>query len=203
MIFPFRAVKRPILLAAVPLLAVVAKVPFWSPLVSKVEAAVSSVSAPSITTGIGYAVDAPIVLDSAPNGLAGFEMTISLSDPAIATIDSVVIPTEFGMTYIEHISTSEVKVMGADLAQALQGSLSGVTLATLNMTTAKQGASEIHIDLTRLEDDSGVPIDNQVLDGSLNFKKRFKGGTSDGSDGGGSGGGGGNKGGGKAGGPKK
>ena len=160
MIFPFRAVKRPILLAAVPLLAVVAKVPFWSPLVSKVEAAVSSVSAPSITTGIGYAVDAPIVLDSAPNGLAGFEMTISLSDPAIATIDSVVIPTEFGMTYIEHISTSEVKVMGADLAQALQGSLSGVTLATLNMTTAKQGASEIHIDLTRLEDDSGVPIDN-------------------------------------------
>ena len=203
MIFPFRAVKRPILLAAVPLLAVVAMVPFWSPLVSKVEAAVSSVSAPSITTGIGYAVDAPIVLDSAPNGLAGFEMTISLSDPAIATIDSVVIPTEFGMTYIEHISTSEVKVMGADLAQALQGSLSGVTLATLNMTTAKQGASEIHIDLTRLEDDSGVPIDNQVLDGSLNFKKRFKGGTSDGSDGGGSGGGGGNKGGGKAGGPKK
>ena len=203
MIFPFRAVKRPILLAAVPLLAVVAKVPFWSPLVSKGEAAVSSVSAPSITTGIGYAVEAPIVLDSAPNGLAGFEMTISLSDPAIATIDSVVIPTEFGMTYIEHISTSEVKVMGADLAQALQGSLSGVTLATLNMTTAKQGASEIHIDLTRLEDDSGVPIDNQVLDGSLNFKKRFKGGTSDGSDGGGSGGGGGNKGGGKAGGPKK
>ena len=105
MIFPFRAVKRPILLAAVPLLAVVAMVPFWSPLVSKVEAAVSSFLAPSITTEIGYAVDAPIVLDSAPNGLAGFEMTISLSDPAIATIDSVVMPTEFGMMYIEHIST--------------------------------------------------------------------------------------------------
>ena len=93
--------------------------------------------------------------------------------------------------------------MGADLAQALQGSLSGVTLATLNMTTAKQGASEIHIDLTRLEDDSGVPTDNQGLDGSLNVKKRFKGGTSDGSDGSGSGGGGGNQGGGKGGGPKK
>jgi len=201
--FPFRAVKRPMLLAAVPLLAVVAVAPFWSPLVSKVEAAVSSVSAPSISTGIGYAVDAPIVLDSAPNGLAGFEMTISLSNPAVATIDSVVMPTEFGMTYIEHISTSEVKVMGVDLAQALEGSLSGVTLATVNMTTTKQG-TPIHIDLTRLSDDSGIPIDNQVLDGSLNVKKRFKASGSDGGDGGGgSGGGGGNKGRGKGGGPKK
>ena len=197
--FPIRAVKRPILLAAVPLLAAVAMAPFWSPLVSKLEAAVSTLSAPSITTGIGYAVDAPIVLDSAPNGIAGFEMTISLGNPAVATIDSVVIPPGFGITHIEQVSTSEVKIMGADLAQALQGSLSGVTLVTVNMTTTKQGGSTIHIYLTRLEDDSGFPIENQVLDGSLSVKKRFKGGGSDGGDTGG----GGNKGGGKGGGPKK
>ena len=79
--------------------------------------------------------------------------------------------------------------MGVDLAQALEGSLSGVTLATVNMTTTKQG-TPIHIDLTRLSDDSGIPIDNQVLDGSLNVKKRFKASGSDGGDGGGGSGGG-------------
>ena len=159
MIFPIRAVKRSILSAVVPLLAAVAVAPFWSPLVSRVEVAGSSLSAPSITTGIGYpvaAVAAQIVLDSVPNGIEGFEMTTSLSDPAVATTNSVVIPPEFGITQIEYISTSEVKVMGADLAQVMQGSLNGVTLNTLNMTTTKQGGSAIHIYLTRLEDDSGI-----------------------------------------------
>lgn len=195
--FPIRVVKRPVMLAAVPLLAAVVVAPFWAPLVSKVEAAVSTLSAPSVTTGIGYAVDAPITLDSAPNGISGYEMTITLSDPAIATIDSVVVPPDFGLTYVEQVSTSQVKVMGADLSQAVQGNLSGVNLVTLNLTTTKQGLSAIIISLTRLDDDSGIPILPQVVDGSLTVKKRF----SDGSDGGGTGGGG--KGGGKGGGPGK
>ncbi|MDA0768642.1 MAG: hypothetical protein O2821_00285 [Chloroflexi bacterium] len=195
--FPIRVVKRPVMLAAVPLLAAVVVAPFWAPLVSKVEAAVSTLSAPSVTTGIGYAVDAPITLDSAPNGISGYEMTITLSDPAIATIDSVVVPPDFGLTYVEQVSTSQVKVMGADLSQALQGNLSGVNLVTLNLTTTKQGLSAIIISLTRLDDDSGIPILPQVVDGSLTVKKRF----SDGSDGGGTGGGG--KSGGKGGGPGK
>ncbi len=87
MIFHMRAVKRSILLTAVPLLAAVVVPQFWSPFVSRVEAAVSSLSAASIATGIGHPVDAPIVLDSVPNGIAGFEMTTSLSDPAVATTD--------------------------------------------------------------------------------------------------------------------
>ncbi len=41
------------------------------------------------------------------------------------------------------------------------------------MTTTKQGARAIHIDLTRLENDSGNP--GQLHDGSLNVKKRFNG----------------------------
>lgn len=194
-----RALKRPAILAAVPLLAAVAVAPFWSPLVSTAEAAVSTLSAPSITTGIGYAVDAPLVLDSAPNGISGFEMTISLSDPAVATIDGVVVTPEFGINYVEQVSASEVKIMGADLSQVLQGSLTGIPLATLNMTTTKQGSSAIQVSLTRLDDDFGRPINASTADGSLNVKKRFKDGGSDG----GTGGGGGGKGGGKGGGPKK
>ena len=202
--FSVRAVRRPVMLAAVPILAALVAAPLWtplSPLVSEVEAAVSTVSAPSITTGVGYAVVAPITLDSAPNGISGFEMTITLSDPAVATIDGVMITPEFGLTSIDQISTSQVKLMGADLSQALQGNLSGVPLATLNLTTTKQGSSAIMISLIRLDDDSGLPIGADTADGSLNVKKKFR----DGGDGGGNGGGGGKggNGGGKGGGPKK
>ena len=203
MYIPNRALRRSIMLAAVPILAAAAAASVWTPFAapaSEVEAAASTVSAPSITTGVGYAVDAAITLDSAPNGISGFEMTITLSDPAVAKIDGVVIPPEFGLTHVEQISTSQVKVMGADLSQALQGNLSGVALATLNLTTTKQGSSAIMISLTRLDDDSGYPIGAQTADGSLMVKKKFKGGGDDGGTGGGGKGG---KGGGKGGGPKK
>lgn len=203
MYIPNRALRRSVMLAAVPILAAAAAASVWTPFaapVSEVEAAASTVSAPSITTGVGYAVDAAITLDSAPNGISGFEMTITLSDPAVAKIDGVVIPPEFGLTHVELISTSQVKVMGADLSQALQGNLSGVALATLNLTTTKQGSSAIMISLTRLDDDSGYPIGAQTADGSLMVKKKFKGGGDDGGTGGGGKSG---KGGGKGGGPKK
>lgn len=204
MYIPNRALRRSVMLAAVPILAAAAAASVWTPFaapVSEVEAAASTVSAPSITTGVGYAVDAAITLDSAPNGISGFEMTITLNDPAVAKIDGVVIPPEFGLTHVELISTSQVKVMGADLSQALQGNLSGVALASLNLTTTKQGSSAIMISLTRLDDDSGYPIGAQTADGSLMVKKKFKGGGDDGGTGGGGGKGG--KGGGKGGGPKK
>ena len=203
MYIPNRALRRSIMLAAVPILAAAAAsvwTPFAAP-ASEVEAAASTVSAPSITTGVGYAVDAAITLDSAPNGISGYEMTITLSDPAVAKIDGVVIPPEFGLTHVEQISTSQVKVMGADLSQALQGNLSGVALASLKLTTTKHGSSAIMISLTRLDDDSGYPIGAQTADGSLMVKKKFKGGGDDGGTGGGGGKGG--KGGGKGGGPKK
>ena len=199
MYIPNRALRRSIMLAAVPILAAAAAASVWTPFAapaSEGEAAASTVSAPSITTGVGYAVDAAITLDSAPNGISGFEMTITLGDPAVAKIDGVVIPPEFGLTHVELISTSQVKVMGADLSQALQGNLSGVALASLNLTTTKQGSSAIMISLTRLDDDSGYPIGAQTSDGSLMVKKKFKGGGDDGGTGGGGKSG-------KGGGPKK
>ena len=203
MYFPNRALRRSIMLAAVPILAAAVAASVWTPFaapVSEVEAAASTVSAPSITTGVGYAVDAAITLDSAPNGISGFEMTITLSDPAVAKRDGVAIPPVFGLTRVEQISTSQFKVMGADFSQVLQSNLSGVALASLNLTTTKQGSSAIMISLTRLDDDSGYPIGAQTADGSLMVKKKFKGGGDDGGTGGGGKGG---KGGGKGGGPKK
>ena len=133
MIFHVRAGVRTTILAAVPLLAAVALAPFLTPLVARAEAAASTLSAPKITTGVGYAVDAPITLDSAPNGISGFEMTITLSDPNIATIDGAIISPEFGLTYVQQISNSEIKVMGADLHHVLDGSLSSLPLATLKL----------------------------------------------------------------------
>lgn len=195
--FPVRVVRRPIMFAAFPILAALVVAPYWGPLVSKVEAAVSTLSAPSITTGIGYAVDVPITLDSAPNGISGFEMIISLDNPAVATIDGIVIPPELGLTYVDQISTSQIAIIAVDLSQVLQGNLTGLTLATLNLTTTKQGSTAIHISLTRLDDDDGLPLDIQVVDGSLTVKKKFN------NTGGGGGGGKGNNGGGKGGGPKK
>ena len=53
-------------------------------------------------------------------------------------------------------------------------------MATLAVEGLKKGKTEIHIQITRLDDDEGYPIDARVVDGGLTVQRASGGGKSGG-----------------------
>lgn len=120
-------------------------------------ATVPSVLAPApvptlrVTTGdveiptVGETVEVPVVLEAAPNGLAGYEITVALSDPSIAEITAVDFPTwtivenaDGSFSYFNNsaslaLPASTVTLKAADVKSEVPLSATDVTLVTLTI----------------------------------------------------------------------
>lgn len=128
-------------------------------------AIVPGVTAVSISTGsfqipsVGGTVSVPIILDSAPEGISGFEITVSLSDPSVATIIAAQFPGWTIMTSAEGVPGGKVVLQALGPSEGVaQGA--GVTLATLTVKGTAEGSTEIVI-----TPDPTVGVQN--LDGDL------------------------------------
>ena len=149
---------------------------------SSVRAATSTLTAQGGNVAIGNTIQVPIVLDNAPDGVVGFDLIVTLSKGSVANITGAYV-MDMGLTTIDLISSSEVRVRAADLNNLVQSGATGVTLATLSVQGIKRGATDVNIQVGRLDDDHGSPIIADVLSGTVNVKKKI------GGSGGGKGGG--------------
>ena len=163
---------------------------------STVEAATPTLSAQGATVGVGQTVAIPISLSEASNGVSGYAITVTLSNPGVASIEAVDLP-DFGLTSIVQNSSSEVVIWAADLNSLIQSGAVNPTLSTLTMQTLKTGSTDILISVAVLDDDGGSAIGAAVLTSTLSVKKKVGGSGGGGGGKGGSGGGGGKGGGGK------
>ena len=160
---------------------------------SRVEAATSTLSVQSAREGCGKTVTLPCVLSDAPTGLAGPDIVVTLSKAGVASIVGAEL-AEFGLASVEQISATEVRFRAADLAGIVEAGAVDSTLATLTVYGDKKGSTDVLINILRLDDEGGNPINPAVLTGTVSVKKSV----------GGKGGGGGDKGGkGKSKGPSK
>ena len=150
----------------------------------RVEAAASTLSVQSATIGMSQTVTLPIVLSDAPNGLAGLDIVVTLSKPGVASIIGAEL-AEFGLTSVEQISATEVRFRAADLAGIVEAGAVNPTLATLTVYGDKRGSTDVLINILRLDDEGGNPINPAVLTGTVSVKKSVGG---KGRDGGGKGG---------------
>ncbi|MCI0439308.1 MAG: hypothetical protein L0177_09280 [Chloroflexi bacterium] len=137
----------------------------------------------------GQTVSVPIVLSEAPNGLSGFDITVTLSNGSIASISGVQMP-DYGLTSVNLVSSTQARIKAADLKGRIESGAAEATLATLTLKAVKRGSTDIQIAVAMLDDDSGFPIEAQVVNGALTVKKA----TVSGGAGGGKGGSGGGKG---------
>ena len=119
-----------------------------------------------------------------PNGLAGLDFVVTLSNPGAASIVGAELAA-FGLTSVEQISASEVRFRAVDIAGIVQAGAVNAALAALTVQGNKNGSTEVMLNVTRLDDEDGNPIIADVLSGTVNVKKNA----------GGKGGGGGDKGG--------
>lgn len=158
---------------------------------SSVRAATSTLTAQGGNVAIGNTIQVPIVLDNAPDGVVGFDLIVTLSKGSVANITGAYV-MDMGLTTIDLISSSEVRVRAADLNNLVQSGAIGVTLATLSVQGIKRGATDVNIQIVRLDDHHGSPIIADVLSGTVNVKKSAGSGGGSGK-GGGKGGGKGHK----------
>ncbi len=114
-------------------------------------ALVPGVAAVNVATGsfqiasVGETASIPIVLDSASGGISGYRMTVSLSDPSVATITAVTFPDWAGLKSASALPAGRAVLQAVDLSQQVPVGATGVLLATLTVKGTATGSTGIVI----------------------------------------------------------
>ena len=123
-------------------------------------ALVGGATAAAITTGsctipsVGETATVDVVLDTASNGLSGFEIDVTLADPSVAEIVSVTFPSfsflssvdgnvVSGFTYTLATPAGTVKLKGSDLSSQVALGATNTVLATVTIKGKANGVSSI------------------------------------------------------------
>ncbi len=119
-----------------------------------------------------------IVLENVTTGVSGFQLTVQVADPSVATIESIVYPDYAdpitGFSFNRPISlpptTASTDVTAADLGQVIEpDSPPGYVLFTLQINLLNAGTTSVTVSrIGRLHDDSGADIVvGQTVPGSV------------------------------------
>lgn len=108
----------------------------------------------------------PIVLSHAPAGLAGYDVSLSVADPAIARLAGIDFP-DFGLAREVEASEHHIRIAAADLLRVVEAGDADSTLATVTVEGTGKGATLIQLSIIRMDDDSGDPMTPQVSSGTV------------------------------------
>jgi len=119
--------------------------------------------------GIGATTVINITLDTAPDGLSGYNMTVSLSDENIAEIVAVEFPAwAAGFNAAAPLPADTVWLKAGDLASQIQPGATNVLLAMLTIRGDAEGSCSINATVTKMDPDGpGDPINPMVDPGQL------------------------------------
>lgn len=136
-----------------------------------------------------------LTLDSAPDGLAGYRMNISLSNPAAARITGISYPSWAVISNTTGVPGSAVRISGIDLGKSIEQGATSVPLATITLQGLGAGTCRIITSDSRFDADGGAITLADPTEATVTVSASTSGGTSSGgSTGGASGGGGGSSG---------
>ena len=117
---------------------------------------------------VGRKASLSLRLSEAPAGLSGFDVEVTIGDPAVAQVSKVTYP-DFGLvqTLPETLPASTVRVRGVDLNQLVSAGATDVELATIKVTVLSAGVTRIDIVARQVDDDQGNPISPAVAPSSI------------------------------------
>ncbi|AEH36536.1 hypothetical protein [Halopiger xanaduensis] len=170
-------------LAIVAALTVAAAVPFTAGAVTGDESDAHAAPAPTVTASaageptlvVNDATVDPdgtatqrIALTDAPDGLAGFELTLELESD-VATVAGADYPDHYAMTTEPVVSADgrTVTVEAVDLNDEISAGASDVTLATLELEGVADGATDLRVTELQVDADGGDPVDPSLEAGTV------------------------------------
>lgn len=101
-----------------------------------------------------------LFMSHAPTGLAGYTMDIAIRNPLICRITDVAFPAEFPLnTHIpDPVSGQTVQISAVDISNVIIPGDTRILLAAVDIEGLAVGTTEIGVIITRLDDDSGNPL---------------------------------------------
>ncbi|NLV12398.1 cell surface protein [Haloarcula argentinensis] len=149
-----RTASRPLALVALVLLA------------GTVPALATGQSTPAISietdsVAAGETMAVPVVLTSAPDGLAGYQLELSVDDRAVARFENASYPDRFGLTTDPVVSSDggTVTLEAADLDGQIEPGASGVTLATVTLAGVGVGETQVTVASNQVDADGGGAVE--------------------------------------------
>lgn len=107
----------------------------------------------------GEEITVSLILDSAPYGISGFAITITVEDPAVAEITGVTLPAWAELSDIAGVPGPEISILAADIQGSVEKGSNAVVLATLTVKGLSPGTTDIVLSEPIFDDDDGNDID--------------------------------------------
>lgn len=110
-----------------------------------------------------------IRLTEAPNGLAGYNLTLSIADELTGEFTTAEYGSGFEITEEPRYTdlNSSVQLRAIDVQDPPGPNASDVLLATVTVKGEKQGETSLTVDVTRMDDDDGGKINPSIEPGTL------------------------------------
>ncbi|OPZ45102.1 MAG: PKD domain protein [Euryarchaeota archaeon ADurb.BinA087] len=117
---------------------------------------------------IGGTAAFDIILDSAPNGLAGYSINVAIGNPSVATIAAATFPGWVtNNDIIPPLPASSCKLKGLDGEELIQDGAGNIVLATVTLQGLEEGVTPVTLNVVLMSDDDDLDINPTVVPGTL------------------------------------
>ncbi len=116
---------------------------------------------------IGATVEYPVILDEAPAGLSSYNITVTLTDPAVGEITSAEFPAWATENEMSTIPADSVTIQGLDFNEQVQEGATNISLATLTIRADAAGTTPVIITINGMYDEIGGIMSPAIQDGSF------------------------------------
>jgi len=111
----------------------------------------------SRSIGVGEEFELPIALSTAPNGLAGYEISVYVEDPRVVEMVGVRFPGWAKLTD-SSVKSDSALLKAVDLDDQIRVGENNIELATLKLKATRVGETAIKLAIIKMDDDEGNPI---------------------------------------------
>ncbi|QIB74479.1 PGF-CTERM sorting domain-containing protein [Halogeometricum borinquense] len=120
----------------------------------------------SVEDGEETTVD--LTLTEAPDGVAGFALTVEVTNGDAATVVDAEVADEFGLGEVEGIADgTAVQLKAADLNKTVEPGASNVTLGSVTFRGQQAGETSLRVTIDRLDDNNGSSVNPKTDPGTL------------------------------------
>ncbi len=117
----------------------------------------SALLVPEAQARVGGSTDVALVLDTAPYGVSGFDLVVTLDGDGVAQVAEVLTP-EYGVALGEVVSEYQAHIRAADVADLIGQGDTQVVLGWVKVKGVGVGSTKVNVRALRMDDDRGVPV---------------------------------------------
>jgi len=120
------------------------------------------------TVGLGSTAETAVSLSAAPDGMSGYNVTVRVADPEVATIVNASVPDGYGLAETRVVDDGAAVVLkAADTSDDVTAGAEDVPLGTVTVRGESAGETELRVEVTSVDDDDGNRVDPGIQAGSL------------------------------------